>query len=111
MSAQVGFTVIYRFEVHPDKEASFITGWSQMTEAIRDQRGGLGSRLHRSEDGAWVAYAQWPDREAWERSRKMDSPHEEAGRLMADAMISSAPPVLLDPVMDLLELRRAVPSA
>lgn len=27
--------------------------------------GALGSRLHQVDDGSWLAYAQWPDRERW----------------------------------------------
>ena len=62
------FAVIYSFAVHPGKEKIFEESWFAMTELIRDYEGGLGSRLHRKDDGLYIAYAQWPDRETWENS-------------------------------------------
>ena len=103
MSARAGFAVIYRFRVREDREDAFRAGWRRLTEAIREHRGGLGSRLHRADDGTWVAYAQWPDRESWERSREMESADAEASRQMADAIEESLPPILLEPRIDLLE--------
>ena len=103
MSTGVGFSVIYRFRVKPDREEAFRDGWRRLTIAIREHRGGLGSRLHRAEDGLWIAYAQWPSRAAWEQSRTMESADEQAGQLMADSIVESLPPILLEPVIDLLE--------
>ncbi len=98
-----GFCVIYRFRVYPEKEAQFIAGWSRITLGIRDHRGGLGSRLHRADDGLWVAYAQWPSRADWERAGNMEAPVDaEAARLMADAIEERCEPILLEPVQDLL---------
>ena len=42
-------------------EAQFIDGWKRVTRAIYDTCGSYGSRLHRCEDGTWLAYARWPD--------------------------------------------------
>ena len=106
MNESVGFSVIYRFKVCPEKEETFRNGWSRMTEAIRDTRGGLGSRLHLAADGIWVAYAQWADKSAWERSREMEPADIEAAQMMAESIEESLPPMLLEPIIDLLELRR-----
>lgn len=62
------FAVIYAFSVHPGKEEIFEQSWYAMTELIRDYEGGLGSRLHRKEDGMYIAYAQWPDRSTWDKA-------------------------------------------
>lgn len=62
------FTVIYSFEVHPGMEETFIEGWKELTFLIRDYEGGLGSRLHQLSDNEYLAYAQWPDRKAWEEA-------------------------------------------
>ena len=51
----------------PGTEERFIRCWAEMTELIKVECGGLGSRLHRAADGTLFAYAQWPSREAWER--------------------------------------------
>lgn len=74
-----------------------------MTMAIRAHRGGLGSRLHLAEDGWWVAYAQWPDRETWERSQAMDSADAEAARMMSESVEQKLPPILMEAEIDLLE--------
>jgi len=60
------FCVIYQWKVKPAQENEFRDTWRIITEAIFQQHGSLGSRLHRSDDGTWLAYAQWPDREHWE---------------------------------------------
>jgi Antibiotic biosynthesis monooxygenase len=55
--------VVYRWIVDAGHENAFEQAWSSMTDIIRDRYGGLGSRLHRTTDGRFVAYAQWPDKE------------------------------------------------
>ncbi len=67
--ARVGFAVLYRWRVHPEKVEAMRDAWRQLTIAIARERGGLGSRLHRLGDGWFGAYAQWPNREVWERAR------------------------------------------
>jgi heme-degrading monooxygenase HmoA len=97
-----GFAVIYRFRVRSGLEPQFIAAWERATHAIRSLRGGLGSRLHRAADGSLIAYAQWPSREAWERSRAAEPADREASALMREAIAESDPPLLLDPISDLL---------
>ena len=106
MSKSINFCVIYTFKVRPGMEESFMEGWSRLTEAIRDTRGGMGSRLHKSDNGWWVAYAQWPDRQTWESSQaNSESPDIEASNLMTEAIEDRVPPILLEPVIDLLDTR------
>lgn len=106
MTKSINFCVIYTFKVRSGMEESFIAGWSRLTEAIRETRGGMGSRLHKSENGWWVAYAQWPDRQTWEASQTVnDSPDIEASNLMTEAIEDRAPPILLEPIIDLLDKR------
>jgi heme-degrading monooxygenase HmoA len=45
------FYVLYRCRLKPGSEEAFRAVWSDITVAIRDGRGGLGSRLHRGDDG------------------------------------------------------------
>lgn len=102
---RAGFCVLYRFRVHPQHERNFITAWSKITAAIRQQHGGLGSRLHRAEDGLWLAYAQWPDRQSWERAGQQTQPVDaEAAQHMAEAIAERFPPLPLTPVKDMLTL-------
>jgi heme-degrading monooxygenase HmoA len=96
------FAVIYRWRLKPGLESQFVAAWERATRAIRTERGGLGSRLHRLEDGSWLAYAQWPSREVWERAGAAPAANPEASALMREAIAESEPPLLLDPVADLL---------
>jgi len=56
--------IYFRWKVAPGREPDFEQAWLELTELIRDERGGLGSRLHRCADGHYFAYAQWPSERA-----------------------------------------------
>ena len=83
-------------------EENFRQGWIRITQEIRQFRSGLGSRLHMSDDGWWVAYAQWPVRETWERSLEVQTMDIEAEQLMAESVEERLPPILMEPKVDLL---------
>jgi quinol monooxygenase YgiN len=72
------FVAVYRWRVKPGREAEFRAAWVAVAEATFRAYGSLGSRLHRDADGAWVAYAQWPSREAWEAAWKKGEPADPA---------------------------------
>jgi len=103
VSSRVGFAVLYQWEIKPGKVRQFAAAWSEMTEALRSQRGALGSRLHRSEQGTWMAYAQWPTRALYERSGDLGPVHPEALELLQDAVADTWPPVFLTPHDDQLD--------
>lgn len=98
----VGFIVIYRWRLHADKEKQFQQVWSRNTPRIIERCGGLGSRLHKAEDGTWLAYAQWPNKETWERSYSVPDWDPDGGKLMQEAIIERLPRILLNPVADFL---------
>lgn len=64
---KIKFCVVYQFDVDKAHEAEFLSLWHKATLVIRDRSGGLGSRLHKvyNKPCCYVAYAQWPNREAW----------------------------------------------
>ena len=99
-SSEVGFAVIYRWRLHPDREDQFRRAWEIVTLALKKERGALGSRLHLASDGIWVAYAQWPDQASWERSRELGPLDSAVAAQMQEAIEESLPPILLDPVCD-----------
>jgi quinol monooxygenase YgiN len=78
--------VVYRWRIRAGHEAQFREGWRAMTASIAATRGGLGSRLHRAQDGTWVAYAQWPDRAAYAAGHAAASANAAAAALMAHAI-------------------------
>ena len=45
------------------------------------------------DDGSWLAYAQWPDRQSWERMRGSAPVAPEEFSVMADAQLDGAYPV------------------
>jgi hypothetical protein len=45
-----GFVVLYRWRLRPEAEDSFVRAWSRISELLLEQRGSLGSRLHRGSD-------------------------------------------------------------
>jgi hypothetical protein len=56
--------IYFRWKVASGHERDFEQAWLELTKLVHEQ-GGLGSRLHRSSDGHYFAYAQWPSEFAW----------------------------------------------
>ena len=100
---RIGFAVVYRWRIRDGMEEQFQQAWESVTKSLKVERGALGSRLHRAEDGSWVAYAQWSDRGHWERSRELGPVDADAAAMMGDAIEESAEPITLVPILDLLD--------
>jgi quinol monooxygenase YgiN len=99
--------IYFKWKVASGRERDFEQAWLELTELIRDERGGLGSRLHRCADGHYFAYAQWPSELVWaaqpeptprmvalrnqmrEFAELVDGPLR--GDVVADLLISAAP--------------------
>lgn len=64
------FCIVYQWKVKPEKADRFRELWRAGTEAAYSKGGSFGSRLHQCEDGTWIAYAQWPDKETWKQGIK-----------------------------------------
>jgi hypothetical protein len=64
---KAGFAVLYRWKIRPEAAGAFVDAWVTATAAYKTI-GALGSRLHRSAEGDFYAYAEWPSREAWEHA-------------------------------------------
>lgn len=56
------FAVIYRSRVKPGKEVQYQECWKMAASYFVQERGALGSTLHHSEEGLWIAYSRWPDK-------------------------------------------------
>ncbi len=96
------FVALYRWKLREGTEEMFREGWLRRTLEIYRNCGSLGSRLHRAEDGTWVAYAQWPDRQTWEAARQVAVADTEAPLLMKESIEVSYPETLLEVVEDLI---------
>src|SRR5258708_6867761 len=62
------FAVIYRAYIKPGREAEYCAAWKIVTCYFVEQRGAIGSCLHRASEGLWVAYSRWPDKETRDAS-------------------------------------------
>ena len=102
MSAPVRFVVVYRWQLKHGKEEQFVRAWETVTRDFLEHGGSLGSRLHRAPDGTWLAYAQWPSREAWSAAQLRTAEGEAALAKMTDAIAVRLDPWPLEPVADLL---------
>lgn len=81
------FTVIYRWKVKSGCEEDFRAAWRRATEAIYRKYNSRGSRLHKSDDGRWIAYAQWRSREDWLAMQNSSvAADEEAFAVMRDSI-------------------------
>jgi len=97
-----GFVVLYRWKLRPEAEASFVQAWSRISELLLDQRGSLGSRLHRGSDGLWYSYAQWPSAEARSEASAAGPVDSKASRQMHAAIAEEFPEVVLESYADFL---------
>ncbi|MCE3012597.1 MAG: antibiotic biosynthesis monooxygenase [Proteobacteria bacterium] len=87
------FCAVYEFKVKAGQTVEFERSWANFTEAIHRVCGSLGSRLHKTTDPLiYVAYAQWPSKEIFERkiSKESYTVEEWAQReVMLDALENS----------------------
>lgn len=95
-----GFAVVYQWRLKSGMEPQFHEAWAVLTRLLADRRGALGSRLHRTDSGTLVAYAQWPDRATWERSCALHELDAQLSQRMLDAVEETWSPMLLTTVGD-----------
>src|SRR5688572_5467611 len=98
----LGFCVIYRARIHPEKETVYVAAWSHLTELLRTKHGALGSRLHRGTDGIWYAYAQWPSAQARAKAFSCAPIDAAAEQTVRECISEYFPEIQLEPVEDQL---------
>lgn len=54
------FCVIYKFTVKSGYDNEFRHHWRSVTQWYYQHAGSLGSRLHQTDNGTYIGYAQWP---------------------------------------------------
>lgn len=64
------YIVMYSFKVKANKEEAFLESWRALTKLIYKYEKSLGSRLHKNEPLLYIAYAQWPSKEVFEKAGK-----------------------------------------
>jgi len=104
------FIAVYRWKVKAGQEDQFREAWRRGTVAIHRIHKSFGSRLHRTREGDFVGYAQWPSEAAWQKVFDAHFPHddEEASKMFRDAIeVSYGVELLMEVTDDLLDLIRA----
>mgnify|MGYP000509988688 CR=1 FL=1 len=61
--------VVLEFDVIEGMENQFRKAWIETTDIIYQNFGSLGSRLHKSDNGKFIAYAQWPNLNVYENDQ------------------------------------------
>lgn len=56
------FAAIYQGYVKPGREEEYQEMWKTIASYFIERRGAIGSCLHRTSDGLFVAYSRWPDK-------------------------------------------------
>lgn len=62
------FVVIYRGYLKPNIEKEYLASWHLIADYFVKNCGALGSTLHKAEDGMYLAYSKWPDKETRDKS-------------------------------------------
>lgn len=95
------FAAIYRWRVKPGHEEACRESWRKLTVAIQKKFRTGGSRLHRADDGSFVAYAIWPDRETYDASRTAPSADADAASAFRDTIDGAVETTKVDVLDDL----------
>ncbi|MBN9226716.1 MULTISPECIES: hypothetical protein [Legionella] len=80
------FAVIYRGYIPSENEEEYKKLWKVIASYFIENRGAMGSRLHKTHDGAFLAYSCWPDK----KTRDESWPGEDAPNEILPAEIKEA---------------------
>ncbi len=104
------FAVIYQAYVKPEKEHLYRKYWNQIATYFIENRGAIGSTLHKSSDGVFVAYSRWPDKATRDASWPKDTiasnlPEDiqETAQNLKDCIDSFLPEISMEVIDDLLK--------
>lgn len=62
------YSILYLFRIKINKRKEFINAWENLTTIIYNNKGSLGSRLHKKSDNEYIAYAQWPSEDMFDNA-------------------------------------------
>ncbi len=101
------FIALYQFSVKTGHEHAFRKAWLELTQGIYQQRGSLGSRLHREVNGKYIGYAQWPSRSVWENADdiQLDERYRAARDRMRATLLADETLFEMDVTDDYLQIR------
>lgn len=101
-SSEKMFAVIYQGYLKPGRESEYQEAWNKVAKYFIEYRGAIGSCLHRTSDGLWVAYSRWPDKKTRDNSWPGEnSPSEELPLEIRNAVLT---------IKDCLDSDRKIPD-
>lgn len=80
------FAVIYSSYIKPELEKEYQKLWNQVASYFIQHKGAIGSSLHKTEDGRWLAYSRWPDRATRDASWSSDNTIEDLPPAIREAI-------------------------
>lgn len=86
--------VLLEFNVKPGAETEFVKYWEKTTQIIYQNFGSLGSKLHKSERGLYVAYAQWPSLDVYESEHLWSKEESLVREKMLATLVNGKPSVI-----------------
>ena len=96
--------VIYRWKLNDGiSPEEWEENWRLGTAYIHETHGSLGASLHKTEDGEYLSYARWHNKEDWEIMMKDVSP-EKKQYSNEKYVTLIEPPILLEVINDQLRL-------
>jgi hypothetical protein len=99
--------VVLEFDIIDGMEDEFRKSWIETTEIIYRNFGSLGSRLHRSDNGKFIAYAQWPNLSVYECDHDWAGDSKNARDNMRKCLKTGKPTVLHKLALDTDMLKEA----
>lgn len=104
------FAVIYQCYIKSGREAEYREAWDVAARYFVERRGAIGSCLHQTPDGLWVAYSRWPDQKTRDASwpgenfpaRELPSEIHRAILTIKDCLDRKLPEICMEVVNDLL---------
>jgi hypothetical protein len=82
------FAVIYQSYIKQGLEDPYKKAWHAVAEYFIQRRGSLGSCLHQTREGLWLAYSRWPDKATRDKSWPgLDAPSSELPELVREAIV------------------------
>ncbi|MEH6630854.1 MAG: hypothetical protein V7776_08515 [Halopseudomonas aestusnigri] len=94
--------IIYRWDLKPSAEEDFVSAWRDVTLCLKEKEGSGGSRLHKSDDGSYLAYALWDSLEHRTEAFESGIPHQDQIMQMRDCTKQRHPEMKLVVTDDLL---------
>jgi hypothetical protein len=63
--------IIYRSYIKKDYQEKYQNAWEIIADYFVQERGAIGSCLHKIDEGHFLAYSRWPNRKVREKSKVM----------------------------------------